>query len=173
MVQYNSITADYPPSQRLPVWRHINIGTVGKQNSRLNPENRDYGQPFGNNFTLILQNCVVYQRLMPVFIHTWKMNHEKFPETLSSSIYSTFILFKIQDRKNTFFIYMNKNPIISNWCKIEWAIGVKKCKFVFWFWRVFLRFETSFFRLISTCFHLFIRLFFWEHFWTFWGFEHP
>ena len=78
LVQYNSITADYPPSQRLPVWRHINIGTVGKQNSRLNPENRDYGQPFGNNFTLILQNCVVYQRLMPVFIHTWKMNqHEK------------------------------------------------------------------------------------------------
>ena len=64
--------------QRLSVWRHINIGTIGEQNSRPNPENRDCGQPFGNNFTLILQKRVVYQGLMPFIIHSWKMNqHEK------------------------------------------------------------------------------------------------
>lgn len=57
---------------------HVNIGTIGEQNCRQNPENRDCGQPFGNNFTLILQKSIVYQRLMPLFIHSWKMNqHEK------------------------------------------------------------------------------------------------
>jgi len=83
------------------------------QNSRPNPENRDCGQPFGNNFNLILQKCIVYQRLTPFLIHSGKMNHEGFQETLSSSLYTTVILLKIQDRKNTFFIDMNKKPIFA------------------------------------------------------------